>query len=798
MKTKILGIVLAIALLLAPVAFIMPVRAQERNVVYATEVTIDGVVKNYKLPTLISMEDGGTFVYNNTTYTIKPNDGAVYDAGGTTQVGLVTQTKYYTTPEETDELVVSLDFYDVVNGDWYGGSNIYAFKAKIGEGDAKWLDKPYELGDDGLPTAEGEISIDGTTYYIKKGDLTLYEDPERTIKAGELKDVGYFVRPDDEVYATVTLKSTGEPVGGATVSWDGKKQETDAFGGTDAFVAVFKESPSKRGRVSAVKEYGTNSTVKRSVYGESEYPIYVWPYDLTNSAEFLAWWGHFALTEESQAMYEAAEILGEWGANLGEDDVTVWSNIFGGAKGGSLAKFIRDFPQFMVDRGKALEATQNMLDTIWALFTLIPAVVLASPQLLQTAPMRMLQFWPALFMNLDLVLDGISQMVIDLGVFMTSLAPSVLLLLPDIFNRLPNIGPSAMNIVLTAFEFFVQMIPALLQYLPAAIVAIPAFVIQMLMALFYNAPAIFGTVLDETFSTLKNLFMSWPLFPAGIAAGILAVAPALMMLPSMAPLVLLGRTAVNTVGALGDWMQSIREAPSVLLDPILHAFGTNPATLSLRYILVGGYCMGTSCLFAPALCIAGGALCVTMQPLVLLTIALALAPFFALLMFVPFFGWIWDAIWAGWMALSAIASCAVTVPGTIADVLDYVLMRCFQVFTIPGYAVGWCLDGVLNVLQIEFVKDIAGMLGDVIAEIPEIIEYLQPIIEGIIKFMGTGSDVASTAVDGGSGILSLLGSLGSFGAGMAAGGAVGAAGGAAAGAATGAAATGAAAAVTPL
>ncbi|MDY6985626.1 MAG: hypothetical protein SVE93_04395, partial [Candidatus Thermoplasmatota archaeon] len=87
--------------------------------------------------------------------------------------------------------------------------------------------------------------------------------------------------------------------------------------------------------------------------------------------------------------------------------------------------------------------------------------------------------------------------------------------------------------------------------------------------------------------------------------------------------------------------------------------------------------------------------------------------------------------------------------------------------------------------------DITGMLGDVIAEIPEIIAYIQPIIEAIMKLMGTGSDVASTTVgDSSSGLLSLLGSLGSFGAGMAAGGTVGAAGGAAA--------TGAAAAVTPL
>jgi len=35
------------------------------------------------------------------------------------------------------------------------------------------------------------------------------------------------------------------------------------------------------------------------------------------------------------------------------------------------------------------------------------------------------------------VLDGISQMVIDLGVFMTSLGPSVLMLMPEFFAKIP-------------------------------------------------------------------------------------------------------------------------------------------------------------------------------------------------------------------------------------------------------------------------------------------------------------------------------------------------------------------------
>jgi hypothetical protein len=723
MKTKIVGLVLAVAMLLTPVAFMAPVRAQE-------------------------------------------------------------------VPPEGAKLVVELSFTDVITGGGYG-PDVYAFQYKIGGGGKTWLSEPYELGEDGKPAADGTITIDDTTYYLKKGDLTLYSDAERTQKAGELTTVGYYVRTEDEVYATVTLSTTGEPVNNATVSWVGDPQTTDAFGETGAFVAPFRESPKNYGTVRAAKEYGTNTTVKRSVFGESKYPIIVWPYDLSEASEFLAWWGHFALTAEAQAMYEAAEILGEWGANLGTEGVTVWSNIFG-PKGGSLAKFIKGFPQFMVDRGAAIEATKNMLDTIWALFTLLPAFVLASPQLLQTLPMRMLQFWPVLFINLDKVLNGISDMVIDLGVFMTSLAPSILLLLPEIFERLPEIGPNAMNIVLTSFELFVQVIPALSQYLPAAIAAIPAFYIQMLMALFFNAPAIISTAMGESFDTITKLFRSWPLFPAGIAAGILAVAPALMMLPSLAPLVLLGRTLENTVGALSSWMESLREAPSELLDPILHALGTNPATLGARYLIVLGYCLGTSFLFAPAILITMFVLGIAMTPLILLMLALLLAPVFALLMFVPVVGWCWDIIWACWMAVSTIAAFAVTLPSTCGDILDYTANRIFQICTIPGYACGWFLQGILDVLSINILSRLQDLIGKLAAELPQIIAYIQPRIEALMGAAGAGAQGIATT--GGGSLFDIIGSMGSFAAGMAA----GAAGGATVGAAGGAAATGAAALAVPV
>jgi hypothetical protein len=639
---------------------------------------------------------------------------------------------------------------------------------------------PVHVGPDDKSVKIGDVTytVDGTNLKDSDGNV-----------AGTLSGGRQEVKTEGDVPVKVTLSGTKEPVNNATVSWAGLEGTTDAFGGF-TFTAPFRESEKKYGPVEAIKVYQQES-IERSAYGASAYDIVVVPYDLSNPEEFLAWWGHFALTAEAQAMYTASEILGDWGANLGTEGVTVWSNIFG-PKGGSLAKFIKGFPQFMVDRGAAIEATKNMLSTIWALFTLLPAFVLALPQLLQTAPMRMLQFWPTLFINLDIVLGGISQMVIDLGVFMTSLAPSVLLLLPQIFEKLPNIAPNAMNIVLTAVQLFVQMIPALSQYLPAAIAAIPAFFVQMLQALFYNAPAIFSTVMGETFKTVKNLFRSWPLFPAGIAAGILAVAPALMMLPAMAPLVLMGRTLENTAGALGSWMQSMRAAPSQLLEPILHALGTNPATLGLRYVFVLGYCLVTSFLFAPAILIAMFALWVAITPLILLTLSLALAPLFAALMFVPVIGWIWDIIWAGWMAVSTLAALAVTVPSTCMDILDYTANRVFQVLTIPGYAVGWFLQGIIDVLSINLLSRLQGLISRLMTQLPQIIAYIQPLIKAL---MNGGATAGTVAMSGGSsGLLGLLGTIGPFIAGMTAGGA----GGAMLGAAGGATATGAVAAVTPL
>jgi hypothetical protein len=536
------------------------------------------------------------------------------------------------------------------------------------------------------------------------------------------------IKTDGDFWVLVTLEETGEPVNEATVRWNGNQVTTDPFGWCN-LVAPFVEKEKNYGSVEAAKVY-KQAGIERSAYGRSEYPVVVIPYDLSKPGEFLGWWSHFVLTEEAQAMYTAAEVLGDW---------QNWGAIFG-AKGGNLAKFIKEFPQFMVDRGKALEATHNMLNTIWALFTLLPAFVLALPQLLKTAPMRIVQFWPALFINLPIFMDGISRMVIDMGVFMTSLAPSVLMLFPQIFEKLPNIGPNALNIVLTAVELFFDVIPALVQYGAAALAAIPAFLIQMLQALFYSAPDIFGVVLGETVKTVKNLFRSWPLFPAGIAAGILAVAPALMMLPAYAPFVLLGRTLENTVAALGDWGQQYRETPSKLLDPIVGAFRV-PGVLP-RYFIVGLYLGVTGLLLLPALVIALGALGLSMIPLILLTIAIGLAPVFALLMFVPVVGWAWDVIWGMWMAASVIASFAATVPGKLVDILDYVVMRASIVLKMPGYAIGWLLQGILDIININFL----GYLKDILGNIPAIIAQIGPIIKLIIEIFGTaGKAVAEVA-----------------------------------------------------
>jgi len=232
------------------------------------------------------------------------------------------------------------------------------------------------------------VKIGDVTYTI---DGTNLKDSDGNV-AGTLSGERQEVKTEGDVPVKVTLGGTNEPVNNATVSWAGLEGTTDAFGGF-TFTAPFRESEKNYGPVEAIKVYSQGS-IERSAYGASKYDIVVVPYDLSNPEELLAWWGHFALTAEAQDMYAVSEILGEWGANLGTEGVTVWSNIFG-PKGGSLAKFIKGFPQFMVDRGAAMEATKNMLSTIWALFTLLPAFVLAMPQLLQTAPMRMLQFWPA-------------------------------------------------------------------------------------------------------------------------------------------------------------------------------------------------------------------------------------------------------------------------------------------------------------------------------------------------------------------------------------------------------------------
>ena len=654
------------------------------------------------------------------------------------------------------ELTVAIDFYDVIDGAWYDHYEIYAFRVGFTKDvpgtdfkneDTKWIDDFFKVGQDGdlTPGLYG-FSVDGVPGF----SVTISEEGEigkvflGPAEVGTLR-VGYWLRTEDEVYVTVTLNE--EPVGGATVRWAGNEDTTDDFGETE-FTAPFYESTKYKGKVQAVKEYGTNKTIKRSASGKSDYGIYVVPYDLSKGEEFLGWWSHFALTEEAQAMYTAAEVLGDW---------QNWAAIFG-AKGANLAKFIKGFPQFMVDRGKALEATHNMLDTIWALFTLLPALVLASPQLLKTLPMRLLQFYPALFINLPIFMDGISQMVIDLGVFMTSLAPSILMLVPEIFNKLPNIIPNAMNIGLTTVEFVFEVIPAILQYLPAAMAARPAFWVQMLQAFFYSAPDIFDVVLDEAFSTVKNLFRSWALFPAGIVASILAVAPAVMMLPPFMVLTILGRTAENTVAALGDWAQLFREAPSRLLDPATGFAGSIislfTGRLIIRYAAVLAYLLITGAVVLPFVLIAKLGLVIGMFPLGILAISMGLALVAVASLLIPGLRWIAPL----WMVAGIIASFAATVPGTIADILDYIVMRAAIIFKVPGYAVGWFFDGIMEIINISLL----GYLKDLISEIfgidisglsiknlPDLIAKLKPLIVGAMEIAGKmaqeGTELAGAA-----------------------------------------------------
>ena len=636
---------------------------------------------------------------------------------------------------------------------------IYCTKATIDE-------KTYDVH---VGTGDAQVKINDVTYTIDGTNLKL-----ESVKKGELSGARQEVKTEGKVPIKVTLEGTTEPVNSATVRWAELKDETNPFGEV-TLKAPFITSSKDYGQVEAVKVYKQES-IQRSAYGKSKYPIVVVPYDLSIAEEFVSWSKHYALTKEAQAMYEVAEVLGDW---------QNWKAIFG-SKGGNLATFIKGFPQFMVNRGAAMEATRNMLDTIWALFALMPAIVLALPSLLETAPMRMLQFWPAFVINLPIFLDGISNMVIDLGVFMTSLAPSVLILLPELFESLPNIVPNSVDTVMTSVELFFDIIPPLSKYLPAALAAIPASLIQLLQAFYYSATDIFIVAWDETLATIENLFRSWPLFPAGMAAGVLAVAPALMMLPTLAPVVLIGKTAENTAAALGDWRQTFLEMPSRLLDSVVKAMGTNPATMVGRYLLVLAYVATSVIWLLPSIVVASWALIIGLFPIELLAFVLIAAPAFAFLSFIPFIGipialglmvavaisvctllgplilatiivgppglilglftgWTEQLIWAGWMAASVFASFAAMVPGAIFDLLKATARSALWIFTLPGYAIGWFFAGILDVLEEvipPFIENIiASLLGSLEVELgsilPDLVEGLGAMLPVLVEQLGS-------------------------------------------------------------
>jgi hypothetical protein len=81
------------------------------------------------------------------------------------------------------------------------------------------------------------------------------------------------VRSGDTIEVSVRLSTTGELVQQAIVRFDGSTRETDAFGGC-SFTAPFVEETEERVYVEVSKEYGTNTTVRRSIYGKSLYPVY--------------------------------------------------------------------------------------------------------------------------------------------------------------------------------------------------------------------------------------------------------------------------------------------------------------------------------------------------------------------------------------------------------------------------------------------------------------------------------------------------------------------------------------------
>jgi hypothetical protein len=613
-----------------------------------------------------------------------------------------------------------------------------------------------------LPVYYTTATIGGTshTVHVESGDKTVkIGDVEYTIDGTNLKLEGNVVgalsggrqevKTEDDVAVKVTLSGTNEPVNNATVSWAGLEGTTDAFGGF-TFTAPFRESEKNYGPVEAIKVYKQEG-IERSAYGASAYDIVVVPYDLSNPEELLAWWGHFALTAEAQDMYAVSEILGDWGANLGTEGVTVWSNIFG-PKGGSLAKFIRGFPQFMVDRGAAMEATKNMLSTIWALFTLLPALVLAMPQLLQTAPMRMLQFWPALFINLDIVLDGISQMVIDLGVFMTSLGPSVLMLMPELFAKIPAAVPRIMSTAVMTLQAILQIIPAVAQYLPASIAALPAFGTQMLQAMFYNAPAIIDVLMSESFSTIKNLFRSWPMFPIGVITGLLAVAPAIMLLPAYPVYSLLGHSLEAFTSSLSGYMQDFREMPSQLLESVLGVFRV--PGFALNFVIGIAWAGFFSIWFWPVLFMSAIGILLALFPAILLFISIVMVPVTAIAMVLfPPLSWLLDFVLGLWMILSAAAAWLVTVPSTLGDMISEFFKRATQVFELIGYPIGWILDGI-NQITGE-LGGVEGKMGDLAGVFESIIgsgegqvnlEQIVSALAGMIKLFGataeTGTDVA--------------------------------------------------------
>jgi len=273
----------------------------------------------------------------------------------------------------------------------------------------------------------------------------------------------------------------------------------------------------------------------------------------------------------------------------------------------------------------------------------------------------------------------------------------------------------------------------------------------MLQAMFYNAPAIIDVLMSESLKTTKNLFRSWPMFPIGVITGLLAVAPAIMLLPAYPVYSLIGHSLEAFTSSLSGYMQDFRAMPSQLLDSILGVFRIPGFALNfgLSMLWAGFF----SILFWPVLLISAIGILLALFPAILLFISLVMVPItaIAMVMFGPF-SWPLDFVLGLWMILSAALAWLLTVPDTLGDMISEFFKRATQVFQLIGYPIGWILDGIDQITG--KLGGVEGQMGDLAGVFESIIgggegqvnlEQIMSALAGMIKLFGataeTGADV---------------------------------------------------------